>query len=227
MFWQSWYLCYSKIRLCAKLRHLKYCQNWDRLGSILVSRILLLRHVVSNIIFPALCSQLDLSCTVMVCQPCPWFGRIVLSSRFFSCSVWFLTRIITGWAFTFLLALWQKLSILVIGSCKILTSTHCKKLMMNSMGCYSSWSLPWICSCGRCLNVHVACWIFFSFSLVFRIAITLKSLYFLLLLVFSLVWKRMPQFWVFVFVFSVPCLGFPLSLWRHCHSKLQGLVVHP
>jgi hypothetical protein len=29
-----------------------------------VSRILLLRHVVSNIIFPALCSQLDLSCTL-------------------------------------------------------------------------------------------------------------------------------------------------------------------
>lgn len=39
----------------------------------------------------------------------------------------------------------------------ILTSTHCKKLMMNSMGCYSSWSLPWICCCGRCLNVHVDC----------------------------------------------------------------------
>ncbi len=196
-----------------------------------MSRILLLGHVVSNIIFPALCSQLDISCTVMDCQPCPWFARIVLSSWFVSCSVWFLTRIITGWAFTFLLALWQKFSILVVGSCMILTSTHCKKLMMNSMGCYSSWSLPWICCCGRCLNVHVDChcsYCLVDFLLLSELQLLSNySIFFYFFLVFSLVWKRIPQFWVFVFVFSVPCLGFPLSLRWHCHSKLQGLVVHP
>lgn len=151
----------------------------------------------------------------MVCQPCPWFARIVLSSPFVSCTVWFLTRIITGWAFIFLLALWQKFSILVVGSCMILTSTHCKKLVtaMDML----LWKVS-ECACQLSLFILPG-----GFSSPFQNCnysqITLFSFTFFW---FALLFGNENSSVLGCFLC---CLGFPLSLQWHCHSKLQGVVV--
>lgn len=106
----------------------------------------------------------------MVCQPCPWFARIVLSSWFVSCSVWFLTRIIIGWAFTFLLALWQ----IQYFGCWFMYDIDLHPLQEADDGtpwdgivaghCHGYVAVEGVWMCISTATVHIACWIFFSFS---------------------------------------------------------------
>jgi hypothetical protein len=116
----------------------------------------------------------------------------------------------------------------------ILTSTHCKKLMMNSMGCYSSWSLPWICCCGRCLRVHVNChcsYCLVDFLLLFSCLqnynyskITVFSFTFFL---FSLLFGKeflSSGFFSLLFRFSsFPPMALPLKAPRSCGACLTVL----